>query len=391
MTDGSADEEMPAAETRARLVEGVPARRRLAIGAVGLLFWCWLLARWAVHNSVLDGLLTALGFPDLVHSEIGVRPRAGWIPAAPFESAATTVASLAEWVDVTGAGILDGLATWFAGAFELVGLPVVRGPIEGLFGLVDVAVFGFAEWFLGGLVWLLQLGAFATEVAPALAAGAYVTIYLTILSLMFGLVIAIPLAVARTYGGKVLRAISLSYTELIRGTPLLAQLFFLYYGLPTASLARQIGFTGHAPIPRAAAVVAVVGFTINSSAYQSEYIRSGLESVDAGQMTAARSVGLSKAQAIRHVVLPQGLRLALPGWTNEFIYLLKYSSMAAFITVPDLFQQASNIGSDTFQFTDIYVIVALFYLGLVLTTALAMAVLESAIAIPGLEQSRVRD
>jgi len=145
-----------------------------------------------------------------------------------------------------------------------------------------------------------------------------------------------------------------------------------------------VGFTGQPPVPRAAAAIAVVGFTINSSAYQSGYIRSALQSVDPGQLTAARSVGMTKLQGIRHVVLPQGLRFAIPGWTNEFVYLIKYSSLAAFITVPDLFRLARDIGADTFQFTDIYVVVAALYLVLVLTTAMAMGRVESWVAIPGL-------
>ena len=144
-------------------------------------------------------------------------------------------------------------------------------------------------------------------------------------------------------------------------------------------------------MPRAAAVVAIVAFTINSSAYQAEYIRAALQSVDAGQLTAARSVGLSRLQGIRHVVLPQGLRYAIPGWTNEFVYLLKYSSLAAFITVPELFRRARNIGSDTFQFTDIYLIVGLLYLALVITTAMLMNRLERRVTIPGVGMAVGRD
>ncbi|CCQ33217.1 Glutamine transport system permease protein glnP [Halorhabdus tiamatea SARL4B] len=348
MTDEPAGTVTDPTEDRASLVEELPTRRRVVIATVGVVFWGWLLARWASHNSVLDAVATTLGFPDLVRSGVPVSARTGWIPAAPFEAIADAAA-----------GVVDAL-----------------GPASPLL-----------EW----LVWLADLAAFATTTAPALAEGAFITVYLTILSLLFGLIIAIPVAVARTYGGRLLRAVALGYTELIRGTPLLAQLFFVYYGLPLANVARQLGIDGQPPIPRAAAAVAIVGFTINSSAYQAEYIRSALESVDSGQVTAARSVGLSKLQAIRHVVLPQGLRLAIPGWTNEFVYLIKYSSLASFITVPDLFARASDIGSDTFQFTDIYVIVAVFYLALVLTTALAMGKLETAVSIPGLGQSTGRD
>ena len=339
MTDGETVTDPT--ETRGSTIGSLPGRRRLVVVAVGSVFWTWLLARWAYHNTVLDWVATALGAPDLVRAEQGVRGREGWIPAAPFEGAAEAV---------------DGVAATLGPASVLV------------------------DW----LVWLFDLAAFATTTAPALAAGAFVTVYLTVVSMLLGLVIAVPLAVARIYGGRGLRSIALAYTELVRGTPLLAQLFFLYFGLPLAQIAESVGFTGQGPVPRAAAAVAVVGFTINSSAYQSEYIRSALQSVDPGQLTAARAVGLSELGGIRHVVLPQGLRFAIPGWTNEFVYLIKYSSLAAFITVPDLFRRARTIGSETFQFTDIYVIVGLFYLALVLTTALAMGRLERWVAIPGL-------
>ena len=329
------------AESRGTTVGDLPGRRRLVVLGVGAVFWTWLLARWAYHNAVLDWLFRSLGFPDLIRSERGVRQREGWIPAEPFEAGADAVG-----------GVVSSL-----------------GP---------------AGFLVDWLRWLLELAAFATETAPALASGAFITVYLTVLSMLFGLVLAVPLSVARVYGGRVLRSVSLAYTELVRGTPLLAQLFFLYFGLPLASVAQGLGFTGEPPVPRAAAAVAVVGFTINSSAYQSEYIRSALQSVDPGQLTAARAVGMTKLQGIRHVVLPQGLRFAIPGWTNEFVYLIKYSSLAAFITVPDLFRRARDIGADTFQFTDIYVIVAAFYLVLVLTTAMAMGRVESWVAIPGL-------
>ncbi|WP_225335113.1 amino acid ABC transporter permease [Halomicrobium urmianum] len=328
-------------ETQLEAIGELPGRRRLVVGAVGAFFWAWLLARWAYHNTVLDRLFTSVGLPDLIRSERGVRGREPWLPAAPFEAVADAVGGVA-------------------------------------------AALGPASPLLDWLVWLFDLAAFATQTAPALASGAYLTVLLTVVSMLLGLVIAVPVSVARVYGGRVLNLLSLAYTELIRGTPLLAQLFFLYFGLPLAGWFDGFAFVGEGPVPRSAVFVAVVGFTINSSAYQSEYIRAALQSVDEGQLTAARAVGLSKLQGIRHVVLPQGLRYAIPGWTNEFVYLLKYSSLAAFITVPELFRRARDIGSDTFQFTDVYVVVGVFYLALVLTVSLAMGRVETVVAIPGL-------
>jgi len=336
------------AESRGTTVGDLPGRRRLVVLGVGAVFWTWLLARWASHNAVLDWLFRSLGFPDLIRSERGVRQREGWIPAEPFEAGADAVG-----------GVVSSL-----------------GP---------------AGFLVDWLRWLLELAAFATETAPALASGAFITVYLTVLSMLFGLVLAVPLSVARVYGGRVLRSVSLAYTELVRGTPLLAQLFFLYFGLPLASVAQDLGFTGEPPVPRAAAAVAVVGFTVNSSAYQSEYIRSALQSVDPGQLTAARAVGMTKLQGIRHVVLPQGLRFAIPGWTNEFVYLIKYSSLAAFISVPELFDQASSIGNTLARTTEMYVVAGVFYLVLVLTAAALMSRFETRVAIPGVGSASERD
>lgn len=327
-------------------VGSIRGRKRLVVGVVGGVFWLWLVGRWIYHNSLLDSLFTAVGLPDLLQSDQGVRQREPWVPVEPFAAAAESLQTAAS------------------------------GPGGVIF-----------EW----LAWPFELIALAAEAEPALASGAFLTVYLTVISMFLGLFIAVPAAITRIYGGPISSRVSLAYTELIRGTPLLAQLFFFYFGLPLAGFIDSFSVMESTGAPRAAAIVAIVAFTINSSAYQAEYIRSALQSVEAGQLTAARAVGLSKSEAIRHVVLPQGLRYAIPGWTNEFIYLLKYSSLAAFITVPELFRRARDIGSDTFQYTDIYLIVALFYLGLVLTTALLMNKLEVRLSIPGIGQSSTRD
>ncbi len=191
--------------------------------------------------------------------------------------------------------------------------------------------------------------ALAIDISPALAAGAWYTIVLTGVSIGLGFFIAVPVAVLRVYGGP-FRWLSLAYTELIRGTPLLAQLFVLYYGLPLAVWLNDVSVVGQGFVPEYAFWIAIVGFTINGSAYQAEYIRGALESVDEGQLTAARAIGLSRLEGIRYVVLPQTLRYAIPAWTNELVYLIKYSSLAGFITVPELYYRASRIASSTFEY-----------------------------------------
>ena len=336
------------ADTVDSAVGTIRGRKKVVAGVVGGALWLWLLARWAAHNTLLDTVFSAIGLPDLVRSEVRVGEREPWIPAAPFEAVADALGGVAAAI----------------------------GPLEFLF-----------EW----LAWPFNLAAFATSTGPALAEGAFITVYLTVISMALGLVIAVPLAVTRVYGGPISSRLSLTYTELIRGTPLLAQLFFFYFGLPLAGFIGSFGVMELSGMPRTAAVVAIVAFTVNSSAYQAEYIRAALQSVDEGQLTAARSIGLSKREGIRHVVLPQGLRFAIPGWTNEFVYLIKYSSLAAFITVPDMFRRARDIGSDTFQYTEIYVVVGLCYLGLVITTAMMMNRLEDRLSLPGVGQSTGRE
>ncbi|MCU4741222.1 amino acid ABC transporter permease [Natronoglomus mannanivorans] len=295
----------------------------------GVAFWGWLLTRW---------------FNDWVLARVGVGPGAGenYLSPAPFEAAAET----------------------FEGTVATVG--PVRLPMNWLATLFDGV-------------------ALAIDIAPILADGAWNTIVLTGVSIVLGLFIAVPIAVLRVYGGP-FRWIALAYTELIRGTPLLAQLFVLYYGLPLAVWINDLEMVGRGFVPEYAFWIAIIGFTINGSAYQAEYIRGALESVDEGQLTAARAIGMTRLEGIRHVVLPQTLRYGIPAWTNELVYLIKYSSLAGFITVPELYYRASRVASSTFEYTPIFTLLALVYLGLVLTATDAMGRLERRVAIPGLGQ-----
>jgi polar amino acid transport system permease protein len=257
------------------------------------------------------------------------------------------------------------LNDWFGGLFVPQGQPVLSPE------LFD---------FLPAL-------AFAVEFAPELAAGVWLTVLLTIVGIGFGFPIAIVLAGARVYG-RATRWAALGYIELLRGTPLLAQLFVLYYGLGLSSFIRELPGVGTIGVlPEQAVWVAMIGFTINSAAYQAEYLRGAIESVDPGQLRAARAIGLSQVDGIRYVVLPQALRYAIPGWTNELVYLIKYSSLAAFITVPELFNRASSIASENFRYLALFSLAGLFYLALVLTATSLMTRLEGRVAIPGLGTS----
>ncbi len=272
-----------------------------------------------------------------------------------------------DWVLPAGVGPAPGEPFVSPAAVEALGVVVS----------VDLLVIVINFDFVGPFESL----AFAVEFLPRLASAAWLTVVITVVSMALGLLIAVPLSVARVYGNRS-KWLSLGFVELIRGTPLLAQLFVLYYALNFSQYFR--GVPANPWLPRTAVYVAVVGFTINSAAYQSEYIRSALLSVDDRQLTAARAVGLSKLDGIRHVVLPQGLRFAIPGWSNELVYLIKYSSLAAFITVPELFQVARSIASDNFDYLGVFTLVAVMYLGLVVTAAKLMGRLEDRVSIPGL-------
>ncbi|GAB6880148.1 hypothetical protein JCM17823_24220 [Halorubrum gandharaense] len=228
--------------------------------------------------------------------------------------------------------------------------------------------------------------AFAVRISPEIARGMWLTVVITAVSLFVGFFIAVPLAVARVYGHYT-AYLSLAYTELLRGTPLLAQLFVLHFGL---NLGQYVPGFLSGVFPRNVVWVAIVGFILNGAAYQAEYIRGSIESVDDGQLLAGRSIGLSTVETIYYVVLPQGLRYAIPSWTNEFVYLIKYSSLAAFITVPELYYRAFEIASNTFRYTVIFAVTGLAYLALVLTASKLMARVEEAVAVPGIGAERER-
>lgn len=207
---------------------------------------------------------------------------------------------------------------------------------------------------------------------PALQDGLITTISLTFISLAAGFPIALGLALGRIYGGRTTSTLSIGYIEIFRGTPLLTQLFIIYYGLPSVGISFD-------PI-----VAAFLGFSLNSAAYQAEYIRGAIQSIESGQMIAARSMGMTQLQAITNIVLPQGLRISLPAWSNEMIYLFKYTSIAYIIRVEELTAQATFIGSETFNYLEIFGIIAVIYLVLTIVFTEVTDQIEKRIRIPGL-------
>lgn len=210
------------------------------------------------------------------------------------------------------------------------------------------------------------------DIMPKLLEGAVVTIELTIIAIIIGIVIGIPVAMGRVYGNKLVYSICTFFVEIIRGTPLLTQLFILYFGLPSVGIMLS-------PF-----IAAMIGMGINSAAYQAEYFRGAIQSVKREQLIAAYSIGMNQMQAIRHIVLPQMFRLVIPSWSNELIYLLKYSSMAYMIQAPEIMSQGRLIASRNFRTFEVFIIVALIYLVLVSILSKILDMVENKFRIPGL-------
>ncbi len=185
---------------------------------------------------------------------------------------------------------------------------------------------------------------------PLLSAGLIFTVPLTLITFVLGIVLGLSVALTRLYGPAPLVILVRFYVWLIRGTPLLVQLFLIFYGLPSAGIVLD-AFTA-----------AVIGFTLNIGAYSSEIIRATLAAIPKGQWEAAYSIGMNWPQVMWRVILPQAARIAVPPLSNTFISLVKDTSLAAAVTVPELFQAAQRLASVTYEPLILYIETALIYL-----------------------------
>lgn len=185
---------------------------------------------------------------------------------------------------------------------------------------------------------------------PLLSAGLIFTVPLTLITFFLGILLGLLVALARLYGSTPLVALVRFYVWLIRGTPLLVQLFLIFYGLPSAGIVLD------------AFIAAVIGFTLNIGAYSSEIIRATLAAIPKGQWEAAYSIGMNWPQVMWRVILPQAARIAVPPLSNTFISLVKDTSLAAAVTVPELFQAAQRLASVTYEPLILYIETAIIYL-----------------------------
>ncbi len=220
---------------------------------------------------------------------------------------------------------------------------------------------------------MIELTELFTRYAGQLWAGTLITVQITLVGLALGFLIGLPTALLRVYGVRPLRWLAVAYVELVRGTPVLVQLFIVYYGLP------DLGIT----LDRLPAAYIAMG--LNSGAYQAEYFRGAVQAIGRGQMTAARAIGMSRLQAIRYIVLPQALRLVIPAWSNEPVALMKTSAVAFIIAVPDVMTRARTIAARTYDPMTAYIAVGLIYIVLVALFMLALQQLEQRLRIPGTE------
>ncbi|GAA4720348.1 ABC transporter permease subunit [Brevibacillus fulvus] len=188
------------------------------------------------------------------------------------------------------------------------------------------------------------------DALPILAKGLLVTIEITVLALIIALIIGLFIGLMNTARTKILRSIGTVYIDIIRGTPLLVQIFIIYFGIPYA-LDFQIDEF----------VAGIAAISLNASAYLAEIFRAGIQSVDGGQMEAARSLGLTRGQAMRLVVLPQAVRRMIPAFVNQAIVSMKDTSLLTVIGIRELTNSGEIIISGNYRFFEIWITVAVFY------------------------------
>ena len=185
---------------------------------------------------------------------------------------------------------------------------------------------------------------------PILLEGCVVTLQISFFALLLGMIFGIAGALCRISANRALNSLAFMYVWVIRGTPVMVQLFILYFGLP------QLG------IKLPSMVAGVLGLAINTGAYVTEIIRAGIQAVDKGQMEAALSVGMSFRQAMVRIIGTQATKICIPPLVNQFIMTLKNSSIASLVTITELFRTGEQIIYTTFRSFEVYMAVAVLYL-----------------------------
>ncbi len=210
------------------------------------------------------------------------------------------------------------------------------------------------------------------DALPYLLTGSLVTIVLVLGAMALGLVLGVILALVQVYGNSGVRKIAWAYVWFFRGVPLLVLLFLFYFGLFSLAGINISAFT---------AAVIVLGLI--SAAYQSQIFRSGILSLPEGQFKAARALGMSDPKAILFIILPQALRLSIPGWSNEYSVVLKDSAVAYAVGVAEVMARAHFVASRTYQHLPLYFTAGVIFLILTYLGVKALRLLEEKMRIPG--------
>ena len=211
-----------------------------------------------------------------------------------------------------------------------------------------------------------------------------VTLNIAIVTMIFSLILSFFVAMVRINKVKVVSRLATIYVSFIRGTPLLVQIYLSYYGIPKFLNHMNAKFGWTLNVNNVPVIVFVyIAFILNMSAYMSETFRAAIMSVEKGQMEAAISIGMSKWQAMRRIILPQAFVVALPNFGNSFISLLKDTSLAFVVSVVELMGKAKIVGAAGLIFFEVYIVVALIYWGVCIVVEKLLAVLEKKIRIGG--------
>ncbi|MHA2426121.1 MAG: amino acid ABC transporter permease [Candidatus Thorarchaeota archaeon] len=249
------------------------------------------------------------------------------------------------------------------------------------------------------LIGILQWDRIA-EYSDELVHGFFTTMGMYIIALLIGFVIGIAVAIIRHYGGPFSSRLATAYIEFFRGTPLVTQIFLIV--LFPFALNSWLSANGWEPINifweiripdifgtssillNITLFLCLVALSLNSAAYQAEFFRGSMASISAGQTLAAQSIGMTKRQEIRHVMLPQSLRRAIPAWTNEAVYLPKYVTVAYFVGVEDLFGKGKLVASRTFESLAVYALIAIIFLVIITVISWVLGYLYNRMKIPGI-------
>jgi polar amino acid transport system permease protein len=230
----------------------------------------------------------------------------------------------------------------------------------GLFTAWRVAFFGAIAAFLGLIVFKPDPYLSIIRFIPD---GILITFQVTVESILLALVIGLFTGLGRVSKNKYINGIASLYVEVIRGIPLLVQLFYIYYALANFVNIPDI-------------LSAVIAMSVCYGAYMGEVFRAGIQAISKGQMEAARSLGMTSSQAMMHVILPQAVRTILPPVGNEFVALLKDSSLVSILAVSDLLRRGREYASETFTYFETYTVIALVYLIITLFFSKLISIME---------------